>query len=245
MYCKKCDIKLDENVTICPTCGNTVKLKRNLKIVSLIIFAFAIITIIGIILKNNIQEKKVREQLNNQYVDITTITKNDYITFNGYTFKLPKDLQYSNSDNYIYAATSDLKVSFKMNIVNANYDSIKENYKSFIEAIINGGTRVISYYVATFETKEYFLIATIQNNHEYLYALTKLDEESIVQTLVDSENNEGYETAITYINSIMTDYEKVNAKINNQKEGSLNDFLISDTSTNISIGDLFKVQTEE
>lgn len=244
MYCKKCDIKLDENVSVCPTCGNKVKLQKVIKISILTIIVIAIIILLGIFFANKINEKKEKEMLNNQIVEIKTLTKEKYVTFAGYTFLLPNNLQYSNVDNYIYAATKDLKISFKMNVVENSYDDIIDKSKRIIEAINKSGTQVISSNTLKFEGKEYFLIATIQNNNKSLYLITELNSTHCAQALIESTNDE-YETGISYINLIVNNYEKINADINIPNTATLDDFFATNSSNNYKIDDLFNPQTEE
>lgn len=243
MYCKKCEKQLDENVLICPICGTKLKFKRNLKIITILILSICLLTLGIYILVTNINSKKEREILNTQYVEITKIPYQNYITLSSFTFSLPTDLHYSNTEDYIYAASKDLTTSFKMNVVKADYSVLKEKYKTFVETILKNGTDVISYNFSTFGENEYFLIATKQNNQDYLYAITRLNEKYIVQTLIETKDDNGYEYAINNINNIIKKYEKLNTYLNNES-GTFNDFLINDSSNNINLGDLFKVQVK-
>lgn len=243
MYCKKCEKQLDIGVSICPICGTNLKLKRNLKITIILIVSICLLTLGIYILVTNINSKKEREILNSQYVEITKIPSQNYITLNAFTFSLPTDLHYSNTEDYIYAASKDLTTSFKMNVVRTDYNVIKEKYKTFVETILKNGIGVISYNFSTFDGNEYFLIATKQNNQDYLYAITRLDEKHIVQTLIETKEDSGYEYAINNINNIIKKYEKLNTYLNNES-GTFNDFLIDDSSNTMNIGDLFKVQVE-
>jgi len=239
MYCKKCEVKLEDGVTVCPTCGNKVLVKKITKIITISIVAIILLIVAIKLIINNNNTTKEKELLETQKVDITTISKNDSITFAGYSFKLPSDLQYSNTDSYIYAATRDLKISFKMNVLLLNYDNVTDNHKKFIEALLSSGIQVISYDVITIKETNYFLVALVQENKQYIYAITKLNTNYAVQALIETTATDGYETAISKINSIIKNYEKISVDLMLDNIGTLNDFLISKTSNNID--DLFKV----
>jgi len=243
MYCKRCDKYLEENETVCPICGTKVKLKKILKMVYLTILII-IVGIVGTIaLINNINKNKKIESLNSQKVDSVVLSKKDNIVFGQYSFKIPSDIQnYSKDANYVYVVTPDLMSSFKMNIVPASYESIKENSEKFVKGVIQSGTNIVSYYITTIGNREYFFLATIQNGKNYLYAVTELNSGIVVQTLVETTTDNGYETALLYVNKIIENYTKVNFDLNVNYESSLNDFLSSDATNNINLGDLFKTE---
>lgn len=241
MYCKKCEIKLEDGISVCPTCGTKVKLKKIIKIISIsIVLLIMLIVGISLLTKNN-KEKKEKEKLYNQNVEITVIPQENYITLAGFTFKLPNNLQYSNSYKYIHAATSNLNINFKMNVLSINYDSLKENHQKFVEALVKSGIQVFSYNILKFEEQEYFVIALSQDNRNYIYALTKLQDSYGIQALIETTYDDGYEKAIKSINEIIKDYEKINANLMIDNVGTIDDFLVSNINSNENISDLFKI----
>jgi len=243
MYCKRCEKQLEEGVTVCPNCGTKIKAKQITRIVVLSIIGVILLIVGTIFIINSIQKNRIKNELNTNPVEMLKISEDGYITLNNFIFKLPEDLHYSNNEKYLYAATNDLTTSFKLNVVQVNYDNLKQNSKNFLQAIVDSGTEVISYNLTTYTT-EYFLVATKQNGKEYLYVITNLDGENIIQALIDTSVNSGYEIAISYINKIIKDYEKINDYFD-KEFGSLNDFFANSSSDKININDLFKVQDKK
>lgn len=242
MYCKKCDKRYEPNVTICPICETNLKRKKTLKKIYIAIIILVIMVPTFIFITKKVQKNKELESLKVQKVNVEKINTIDYVTLGQYTFKLPKDFIYTIKDNYLSATNKYNSISYKMNIINVNYDKILENSKKFIEIVIEAGTPVISSNAASYGNREYILLATIQNGHNYLYAITELSPSVCVQLLIDTNEDNGYEIALLNVNSFLNNNIKVNYDLNINFNTSLDDFLTLNSSENSTLKDMFKME---
>lgn len=183
---------------------NSYKRQNNNDGKIVLIVVIAVVAFLGLILFGTYAWPKIKAKLDNNVAEAKSAFSTYKVTYSGYTFSIPVDMEYDTSNERLDLANKDQTKVISIGLADINFDVYTQNLEEFKNKLRSTGYNIQNSELKNINGKQYLVIEGILNGDYVIAALTSFDLSKTAVANVATASNYDYDllnTAATILTS--------------------------------------------